>query len=300
MRIIVQEVKKPDSFLFHHTDFVFRDKSEHIISFRSSMGATIHFTAKDQTLVSLSKSPFGGIAFVNNDNNTPSEIDTLFEQIEKYAVNNRIGSVQVTCCPLIYQPVSGEMLVRKFLEAGYSILHKDIAQVLMVSASNLKLNTLRRRCIRQNVDAGFVFYELTPNKLASAYQLFIESRKRKGYPVTMSLDDLVRMFMLFPQQYKLMGVYDGERLIAACVVIWVSSSILYYFFVGDDSKYRKFSPVTYLIENVYAYARSRGATLFDLGISTDGGVLNAGLYEFKKSFGAIDSAKYTFIKRFVQ
>lgn len=295
----MQEVNEPTPFLFHQPDFIFRDKTANIISFRNITGAIIYFTEKDQELVSLSKSPFGGIVFLNSEQNNTFEIGSLFEQIEMYVVNNGIGSVQVTCCPLIYQAVNGELIVREFLKAGYSILYKDIAQVLVVSDNPLKLSTLRKRSVHKSIESGFVFHALTLNHLPQAYELFVESRKRKGYPVTMTLDELTRMFVLFPQQYKLMGVFDDGKLIAACVVIWVSTTILYYFYVGDDYEYRKYSPVTYLIKNVYAYAQKQGATLFDLGISTDAGVLNAGLYDFKKSFRAIDSAKYTFVKNFV-
>lgn len=292
----MQEVNKP--ILFHQPDFIFRDKTENVISFQNRTVA-IYFTKKNHALVSLSKSPFGGIVLLNNDSDIANETGKLFEEINSYVISNGIRSVQVTCSPLIYQPVNGELIVREFLKAGYSILYKDIAQVLVVNNNPLKLNTLRKRSIRQSIESGFVFYELKLNQLPQAYDLFVESRKRKGYPVTMTLDELTRMFILFPQQYKLMGVFDNGKLIAACVVIWVSPAILYYFYVGDDSEYRKCSPVTYLIENVYTYAQKQGATLFDLGISTDAGVLNVGLYGFKKSFGAVDSAKYTFVKNFV-
>ena len=44
-------------------------------------------------------------------------------------------------------------------------------------------------------------------------------------------------------------------------------------------------------------ARQTHFKMLDLGISTDKGVLNKGLYAFKKTFGSFDSYKLTFLKQ---
>ncbi len=185
------------------------------------------------------------------------------------------------------------MINEALTEAGFTIKYKDITQILKVD-QELKLNRLRRRKLRQCEGAGFVFAELNPDRLGDAYELFAQSRKHKGYPVTMKLSDFKNEFGRFPSRYRLYGVSDGHVLIAAGVVIAVNDEILYYFFGGQSQKYDEESPSTFLVYNLFQEARKKKIKLIDLGISTDKGELNHGLYEYKKSFGAFDSFKLTF------
>lgn len=112
----------------------------------------------------------------------------------------------------------------------------------------------------------------------------------------MTLPDLIKTFEQFPAHYILFGVLDDEKIIAAAVTVVVSKEILYCFYIGDSLAYRPYSPVTFLVSGIYDYCIANNFKLLDLGISTDKGVLNKGLYSFKKSLGCIDSCKLTFEK----
>ena len=114
----------------------------------------------------------------------------------------------------------------------------------------------------------------------------------------MSLDALQKMFALFPNEYLLFGLFDAERVIAGSVAIKVSDQILYCFYLGDDLEYRTHSPVTALVSGIYDYCKINNFLMLDLGLFTDKGVLNQGLFNFKKSFGALASPKLTFDKHF--
>jgi lipid II:glycine glycyltransferase (peptidoglycan interpeptide bridge formation enzyme) len=86
-------------------------------------------------------------------------------------------------------------------------------------------------------------------------------------------------------------------LIAASACIKVNDKILYSFYIGDALSFRPHSPTTLLINGIYRYCQARHYKILDLGISTDKGVLNEGLYAFKKTFGCFDSFKLTFLKQ---
>lgn len=113
----------------------------------------------------------------------------------------------------------------------------------------------------------------------------------------MSLEGLQNMFTLFPDEYLLFGVFDEEKMIAASVSIKVCQRILYCFYIGDDLEYRSQSPVTVLVAGIYEYCRVNNFFVLDLGLSTEKGIVNKGLYTFKKSFGAVESPKLTFVKK---
>ena len=161
----------------------------------------------------------------------------------------------------------------------------------------MDLNTHKKRRLRQAESLDFSFREIPLNYLEEAYSLIVESRESKGYPVTMTFKDLEAMFKLFPSDYLLFGVFDKNKLIAASACIKVNNKILYCFYIGDALAFRPHSPITLLINGIYRYCQESHFKMLDLGISTDKGVLNKGLYAFKKTFGSFDSHKLTFLKQ---
>ena len=113
----------------------------------------------------------------------------------------------------------------------------------------------------------------------------------------MTLKDIEATFERFPDEYLLFGVFDKNKMVATSVSIKVNSKILYCFYIGDALTYRAYSPVTKLVDGIYRYCQVHYFKLLDLGLSSDKGVLNQGLYAFKKTFGTFDSHKLTYLKQ---
>lgn len=288
--------KQAATFLFHRHEFVFRPEVGSIATF-TAQGIYIHFTRAKRQLISMEKSPFGGFDLAAGDDDRRGAIRYLLIDIDQYALEHNIARVEIRCHPDIYDVEGAALVSEELVRAGYRELYHDIAQSVVVEKSSPDLNTHRRRRLRKCIEAGFIFKQLSVvNDLPAAYQLIEESRKSKGYPVTMTLPALLKMHKLFPHDYLLFGVHDHDQLIACCLAIRVLPSILYCFYIGDSLSYRKFSPVTLLITGVYEYCLEHHVELMDLGISTNRGIINKGLYAFKKSLGAQSVMKRTFEK----
>jgi hypothetical protein len=132
--------------------------------------------------------------------------------------------------------------------------------------------------------------------LSDAYDLIVKSRAHKNYPVTMTLDALNQAFSQFPDRYYIFSMRDETgHMLSASIAIHVNEQVLYDFYHGDDPDNRKHSTVVPLIEGLYNYARTHGYALLDLGTSTEMGVRNKQLFEFKKHLGAVESAKTTYL-----
>jgi Acetyltransferase (GNAT) domain len=282
-----------DTFFFHQPAFLFRDPRHQVISFYFSQQISIHFSEIDGRLISLPKSPFGGFAFEGSV--TKESLQTIVDEVLAYSRSKKIKAVEIRCHPEMYWYKNSSLVKQVLVDAGFQLKYEDITQLLMLE-QELALSKLRKRKLKGSEMNGFVFTELAIESLPQAYQLFLESRHQKGYPVTMTLGKLAEEFNRFSENYKLFGVLHQDKLIAASVVIIVNQEIVYYFFPGDALAYRKYSPTTYLICQLYNLFKDRNFKYMDLGISTDAGVLNTGLYNFKKSFGACDSLKLTFEK----
>jgi hypothetical protein len=288
----VNKLNNP-SFLFHRPDFIFRNGEQSIVNFKGT-NATIYFTKNINNLTSLEKSPFG--SFILEQNASDVDLTLLFEKIQDWSLTNNIAILTIRCFPEVYDKDQSAIIQRALLRSGFAVKYEDITQVIPIS-EKMDLNTHKKRRIRKCLALGFTFRQLGVDLLSESYSLIVESRNQKAYPITMTMKELEHMFILFPEDYLLFGVFDKSKMIATSVCIKINSKILYSFYVGDNIDYRSLSPVTLLINGVYDFCKLHQYSLLDLGMSTDKGILNKGLYAFKKSFGSFDSRKLTFEKK---
>lgn len=282
------------SFIFHHPKFIFRDAETSVVRFEHQ-SAEIFFSQQQRSLTSLHASPFGG--FLVDREIIQEDIRACLDKTFRWSADHNIEQLIIRSFPDHYHPKFAALISNTLQESSFKVLYTDISQYIPVTAQeSISLDTHKKRRLRNSATHGFKFRSLDSKALDMSYDLFVQSRKNKGYPITMSLDALRKMFTLFPDEYLLFGVFDKEKMIAASVSIKVSTKILYCFYIGDDLGYRKHSPVTALVSGIYEYCRANDFEMLDLGLSTDKGIVNKGLYDFKKSFGTRESPKLTFLK----
>jgi GNAT acetyltransferase-like protein len=180
--------------------------------------------------------------------------------------------------------------------AGFEILHSDVNQHLTITIepfiSRIKYN--ERKKLNQCLERGYRFMELSTEALTAVYELVENTRDRKGFPVSMSFDELSATILKLPEAYLLFGLYDGDTLIAASVSIRITEGILYNFYHADDIDYRSTSPLVMLVQNIYEFCQRNDIGLLDFGISSEKGVLNEGLFKFKQNLGCDTSEKVTY------
>lgn len=287
-------VDNASTFLFHRPEFIFRDAGSQILTFQNN-AASIFFSKHGNSLVSLDKASFG--SFHLQSDATLKNIRDLLSEIEKSSAEQGIVELTIRSFPQLYSPKKSELINNALREHGFIVKYNDISQVVIVSQGAMSLNVHKKRRVKKASELGFHFIEIEEDNLTEAYILFVESREEKGYPVSMTLEELRAMFKRFRNEYLLFGVFDKQKMIAASVCIKINKKILYCFYIGDHLPYRSESPVTSLVAGIYEYCRVHNFELLDLGVSTDKGELNTGLYNFKRTFGSIDSPKLTFEKK---
>ncbi len=288
-------INRKDSFFFHKKEFVTRDTNndgelwQFVITIDNMPVGDIWFTINEQCATSLNRSPFGCF---NIDHLTESEMSNVTNQIVS-CLQEETSAIKIVNHPSFYNKELSRVVDHTLTQIGFE---KQIeqAQYLPVKEEFKRMvSPSEKRYL--NAASDFTFQELSIEVLEEAYDLFVESRENKGYPVTMSLEQLNSTFHQFPSNYRLFGLYDHHTLIAASVCIVINSSILYDFYHGDRLTYRKKSPVVPLLGNIYDLASKEGFEYLDLGVSTDRGAINEGLYSFKKNLGAISSDKVSYL-----
>lgn len=135
------------------------------------------------------------------------------------------------------------------------------------------------------------FQQQPPDQLGKSYDLISNSMGRKQFPVTMSLKHLQKAFNNFPKSYYLFTVIENDVLIASAISVRINEDIIYNIFHSDAESHRKLSPTIFLIAGIFEFAQKANFRILDLGTSTVNGILNEGLFTFKKKLGAISTEK---------
>jgi len=182
-----------------------------------------------------------------------------------------------------------------FNEVGFKEIVSDTNQHLVVQEEfKLLIRKNERKKLNQSIKQGCTFTSLSVDDLTDVYQLVTETRKRKGYPVSMAYDKLYQTIKILPDKYLLFGLFDQHKLIAASVSILISQDILYNFYHADDLSYRSTSPLVMLVQEIYHYCQHKEIKILDLGVSSENGIINQGLFNFKKNLGCVSSEKNTY------
>ena len=183
-----------------------------------------------------------------------------------------------------------------FINAGFRVINTEVNQHLLVLESEFKLLIRKneKKKLNQCIKQDYTFKLLSIDELADIYQLVTETRVRKGFPVSMAYDGLHQTIMSLPDKYLLFGLFDQAELIAASVSIRISQNILYNFYHADEFAYRSNSPLVMLVQEIYCYCQQNEIKILDLGISSENGVKNEGLFVFKENLGCLSSEKNTY------
>ncbi len=279
-----------ESFLFYREDSFFYEWEEDGEYIR------IPFRTEGPLMNSLTFSSFGGFDLSETIDKT--QLGQFLMQME-HMPETGIERIRIRTFPACYSPAKWEIQHNALLEAGYKVLIQDVNMHLNVGQSSFRslLASTEKRYLNRAQKEKWLFKKLDWREyLTDCYDLFLEARAHKGYPISMNLTDLEDMYRHFPDEFLLFGVFHAGTLIASATCIRVNSGILYVFYHGDRITYRAKSPVVSLYSGLYDFARSNGMTILDQGICTHMGVVNEGLCRFKQNLGGIESPKITYEK----
>jgi hypothetical protein len=242
------------------------------------------------------RGPFGAIEM--NPLLPVPYLDNFVQHIDAFAAKLGLREILIKSYPFCYNPEASAIITASLLRLHYQILYTDLNYHIPVTQRAFieQVHLSEKRRLKKCVARGFSFGEEPEPDFALIYQMLVNSRHQKGYPVSMSFSDFRQLFADFPGIYKLFVLKDKQRTIAFTVAVEITKQVLYYFLPAHDPAYNTYSPMVYLIQNLYGYCQKTGYTLLDLGISTDKSVPNYGLMRFKQNLGASVSLKLSFVK----
>lgn len=125
--------------------------------------------------------------------------------------------------------------------------------------------------------------------VARAYAVIADNRREHGYPLRMSLDDVLVTIRIIPSAFAVVSDKDGNDVAAAQVFFPVDGvgEVIYW---GDRGAYSSLRPMNFLAVEL-CRALAERCRILDLGPASTDGVPNEGLCDFKASLGAVPSLK---------
>jgi len=234
---------------------------------------------------------FGGFEFGRNLR--LETIEAFVEHVEGELKANGASKIEIRDSPAIFEPAKSALLANILHRRGYVPTTLDLDYFLFIDQDPIweKLKPSRRQRIHRCRRDGISARTLEASAFGQAYDVIVENRKFRGFPISMSFESLEQMREVFPDRVFAFGAFKGESMIASSICMEVNPSVFYVFYWGDLPGYEKFSPVTLLAEYIYDFAQGRGFKLIDFGTATKDGDPIYGLINFKKEIGGFPSLK---------
>lgn len=270
----------------------------HYLTFTSGhLRAAIVLGERGGKLLSPFSAPFGGFIFP-----APLRIEAVDEVVGLLSRYGRdLGMpVEIFLPPPFYDPVMLPKVESSLLRHGTHLFselsyHYDLTDP-RTPVERMGLKALQK--YKASLRTPFRIEQLPsddPSQIARAYEVIAANHAAKGYPLRMSLADVVATAPLMQADFFLLTL-DGAP-VAAAQLHHVSSSpsIVQLINWGDAPGYSHLRPMNAFSAALFThYATNTPVSIFDLGPASEGGIPATGLCDFKEGIGAMPSLKPRF------
>ncbi len=206
----------------------------------------------------------------------------------------------LTLPPEIYNPELINSLSTILFSEGFKVSLVDINQYFDFSTYENKesylagLMRMKRRNYNKAIKNRLEFVKVNDENFEKAYDVIEINRREMGYPLKISksqMKDIINMKCLSSSCFL---VNKDSQAIASAIVFDVTSEISQVIYWGDNPEFREFSPMALLTTEIFNYYKTKGKKYLDIGPSSDKGIINPGLFEFKQSIGCSHTIKLSF------
>lgn len=215
--------------------------------------------------------------------------------LKKY-MSEKSKPLRVILPPTIYGSVVAKMF-SAFVRENARIIHTDLNYHYKLDnfvrySENLERSA--RKNFHNSEKIGFMFSKVdsdNDSEVERAYRVIEQNRRERGFPLRMSLQDVCNTIKIISADFFVM-TYNGID-VAAAQVFHVANDIAQVIYWGDLPSYSHLRTMNYFTYKVFEYYSQTNIRLLDIGPSTEDGIPNYGLCEFKENIGCEVTLKHT-------
>ncbi|MCU0368478.1 MAG: GNAT family N-acetyltransferase [Cyclobacteriaceae bacterium] len=250
--------------------------------------ARISFCLDQHKAQSPLRAPYGGLEIF--DKVTPQELTDFVRLIETDLKAQQVRTIYIRSYPEAFSK-NAAMLAQVFDELNYKH-SKETTSIIPVDGKSFerKIKISERQKLKK-AKSIFKFEMVRTKHLREIYTFIALCRKERNQSLSMTFAELNKLCELFSNRFLLVKVYNADGIAAACIAIKVNDQIVYTFYYAHARRFDKLSPVVWMMEGIYDYAKSNEFKFIDLGTSIVNGKVSRSLLHFKKSIGGQPSDK---------
>jgi len=179
---------------------------------------------------------------------------------------------------------------RALVQLGGTLIDETNSTIqlsLLQSGSDLSnFSRGNRKRLRAFSDRGGEIRRAQGFELRAAHSLLVENRVRRGVNLSVDEEKFVGLLTNLPESYTCWLALVGQEILGVAYTVEVSSHSTYVLFWGDSPAGRSVSVVASLCARLQMVALAEGKEFLDLGISSENGNVDEGLFNFKRNLGA--------------
>ena len=239
--------------------------------------------------------PFGG--FLENGTHRLERLEKAVDMLVDYA-KERSLKLLITLPPLLYDETKiskwVSVMTRK-MQLSYINLnyHLDISRMPYYRSV---IDRSARNHLNQALRQNYCLHKLNSanrDDVARVYNVICCNHKERGFPLRMTFEQVWQTVSNVISADFFVLEHEGVD-VAAAQIFHVADGIAQVVYWGDIRQYAKLRPMNYLAYSLLGYYYDQGLRVLDIGPSTENGMPNYGLCEFKENIGCSVTMKYSF------
>lgn len=280
------------NFNWHHLLFLEKDRIVAVLP-ASVMGSTL-------------ESPIGASygSFVTNDLDFTTALE-LVDVFSDYCRQQNFERTLLTPPPFIYHNVISQNLDYALAYRGFEFDKHYISHAIRLDNTDFvsAFQATARRYIHKYLREHSLHIEMSDD-FEAFYPILSKNKQRHGVKPTHTLEELLRLRKLLPENIVLFLVKKGSKPIAGSLVFVCNNHVALCFYNMLLYEYEQDNPIYAVMYEVVKWATDRGFRWVDIGVSQDTKAENPmtlamGLIRFKEKFNAHGILRSTFYKRFL-
>lgn len=213
----------------------------------------------------------------------------LVESLIQYAREAEFQQIELTLPPTIYNRRLSNYIDFSLLQHGFTYSKREVSSILFLEQTpeeNLaKFSDSSRRAVRKARNSGVEIR--FSNDYETFYQILLHNLKRRhNVQPTHTLEELLQLADLFPEDIHLLAAFLDDRMIAGITIFDTTPDVTLAFYISHDEAFQQYRAVNLLFYEMIRWAIDCDFRYLDFGIFTVHMKPNFGLARFKESFGA--------------
>lgn len=283
-----------NSFHLYHQRFA--DKVVRLfIKSNSKVIGYCYLGFKDNQVKAPYSSPFS-LIYLKKSYKVSDACSFIMGVVEFCKINN-FDKVLLTLPPEIYGPELISTLSCSAFTNGFKVKSIEINNYFDFKnyidlETYLKCSVHKvRKNYKRAVENGLEFIQLDMSDIDIAYDVIKINREQMGYPLKISKQQMQSLINMDTLTARAFVVMSKENPIAAAIIFDVTDDISQVVYWGDVPDYRNERAMDLLTAQIFSTYKELGKKYLDIGPSSEDGIINIGLADFKKSIGCSTNTK---------